>query len=1477
VLVAALPAAEPAKQPRQRMLQGDDARKAEEREKKLAQLQEAGKFEEALKAAEALAELRVKVQGVDHWETVKARWQVRAIGRVLRQGEVVRRDYAGSFALLRQAESLHQKGHYKETQPLLVKILAIKLKALGEEHPDTATSYCNLASNLNAQGKYREAEEGARKALAIHRKILGEEHPDTAESYSALAGSLSAEGKHTEAEEGYRKALTIRRKVLGEVQPLTALSYNNLALNLNAQGKYKEAEEGFRKALTICRKVLGEEHPQTALSYNNLALNLHAQGKYKEAEEGYGKALTIRRKVLGENHPNTAISYDNLATILNAQGKHQEAEEYCRKGLAIFREVLGENHPETGSSYLSLATILNAQGKFQETEEYCRKALDVFRKVLGEEHPHTASSYDNLATNLNAQGKQQETEKAARRALAIRRKVLGEEHPDTATSYNNLADNLYAQGRYQEAEKEARKALAIRRKVLGEEHSHTATSYNNVALNLNAQGKYQEAEKSFRKALTICRKVLGEEHPQTALSYNNLASNLIDQGKYQEAEEGLRKSLAIFRKVLGEEHPHTATGYSNVAFNLNNLGKYQEAEEGFRKALAICRKVLGEEHPDTVASYNNLAANLHAQGRYPEAEEGYSKALAILRKVLGEEHPHTARSYDNLATSFNAQGKYPQAEKAARKALAIRRKVLGEEHPDTGRSYHNLAFNLSAQSKYGEAEDDLRKALAIRRKVLGEEHPDTANSYHNLAFNLNAQGRYQEAEEGYSKALAILRKVLGEEHPHTATGYSNVAGNLNDQGKYQEAEKYWLRAAEAFAKGRLYVAATGLERATITSEHSPLPALAAVLARNGKPAAAWQRFEESLARGTWDDLTARLRRPADEQAKQTQLNARLDRLDKLIQNTFSVKEPTPEQIKQREELLTQQRQTLDELADFARYLEDAYGAAAAKVFPRDKIQAALPPDVALVGWLDLPAQHKAADPDGEHWAVLLRSAGPPVWVRLRGSGERDAWTDADTRLPARLRAALQSPSRPWQPLADKLRQQRLKPLAKHLKAGNGLPAVRRLIVLPSTAFAGLPVEVIAGSQYVVSYAHSGTMHAHLRQQPKPSGKGLFALADPIFEKPTVKDTPEPLPPGGVLLTMVLPRSNAHEAGLKPNDVLLHYGDQELAGPQDFKPLPESSDPKKRVPVVVWREGKKLPRPLEVRPGKLGVAIAAEPAPKALAEQRRWDRRLASRSGDGDQWDRLPGSRYEVASLRRLFTEDEAELLLDSEASEQQLSERAKSGALGKYRYVHLATHGRVDNVFPLHSAVILSRDNLPDAKKREQLLLDGQPIPDGRLTAAEVLQQWHLHCDLVTLSACSTALGKYERGEGFVGFAQALVLSGSRAVCLSLWEVPDAATALLMERFYQNLLGKREGLKAPLPKAAALVEAKEWLRTLPRAEALKRAASLSEGVARGKRPKLPPLEVPPVGKVKDPPKVKEDYPYAHPYYWAAFVLIGDPQ
>jgi CHAT domain-containing protein len=94
-----------------------------------------------------------------------------------------------------------------------------------------------------------------------------------------------------------------------------------------------------------------------------------------------------------------------------------------------------------------------------------------------------------------------------------------------------------------------------------------------------------------------------------------------------------------------------------------------------------------------------------------------------------------------------------------------------------------------------------------------------------------------------------------------------------------------------------------------------------------------------------------------------------------------------------------------------------------------------------------------------------------------------------------------------------------------------------------------------------------------------------------------------------------------------------------------------------------------------------------------------------------------------------------------------------------------------------------------------------------------------------------------------------------------------------MDRFYGNLLGKREGGGKPMGKAASLREAKQWLRNVPASEALERLDAITDGVVRGPRPARVEMRA-----VPKPKGATGDYkPYAHPRYWSAFILIGDPE
>ena len=148
--------------------------------------------------------------------------------------------------------------------------------------------------------------------------------------------------------------------------------------------------------------------------------------------------------------------------------------------------------------------------------------------------------------------------------------------------------------------------------------------------------------------------------------------------------------------------------------------------------------------------------------------------------------------------------------------------------------------------------------------------------------------------------------------------------------------------------------------------------------------------------------------------------------------------------------------------------------------------------------------------------MVVRSRGIPAWVPIAGTGPDGLWTKDDTGLADRVRTELRrrpGAGRPdLRPLVEKLRTQRLEPLAKALGAtADGLPPARRLIVLPSRAMAGIPVEALLAPDdtRTVSYAPSATVFKYLREQPRPDRHaGLLALGDPVYERPDTSSEPQ---------------------------------------------------------------------------------------------------------------------------------------------------------------------------------------------------------------------------------------------------------------------------------------------------------------------------------------------------------------------------------
>ena len=134
---------------------------------------------------------------------------------------------------------------------------------------------------------------------------------------------------------------------------------------------------------------------------------------------------------------------------------------------------------------------------------------------------------------------------------------------------------------------------------------------------------------------------------------------------------------------------------------------------------------------------------------------------------------------------------------------------------------------------------------------------------------------------------------------------------------------------------------------------------------------------------------------------------------------------------------------------------------------------------------------------------------------------------------------------------------------------------------------------------------------------------------------------------------------------------------------------------------------------------------------------------------------------------------------------------ATGGELGKYRYVHFATHGYLDTTRAGLSAIVLS-------------LFDAQGNPQDGFLRTHDIYNLKLPAELVVLSACETGLGKDVTGEGLEGLTRGFMYAGARRVVVSLWSVNDKATAALMQRLYVGML--RNGKTPAAALRAAQIE-----------------------------------------------------------------------
>lgn len=342
------------------------------------------------------------------------------------------------------------------------------------------------------------------------------------------------------------------------------------------------------------------------------------------------------------------------------------------------------------------------------------------------------------------------------------------------------------------------------------------------ARRLAAQGKYEEAIAKTQEALALATKVFGPDHENIGYLLDDLAAYHLRLNRLEAALSYSARAVTIVGDRLGRE----ASGYGAVANTLatifTSLGQFKDAERLYREAHKVFVSRLGLAHARTARTARNLGIVYAEMSRNSEARKFFEQAIEANRKIHGDDSVGVAKAYLDAAGLYLQDEDAPRAQWAAEKAkriLSAKRPINHFELALADLMFARIAIN---QSELLHAETLLRGALDALEAAAPVDWVSQAAVLYELGFIYILRGQYLEAEPQYKRVLALYREVLGENHPAVARTLHSLAIVYKNLGQFDQAEILYQKAINVFKASfggiDASVAATRLERALLLTD-----------------------------------------------------------------------------------------------------------------------------------------------------------------------------------------------------------------------------------------------------------------------------------------------------------------------------------------------------------------------------------------------------------------------------------------------------------------------------------------------------------------------------------------------------------------------------------------------------------------------------------------------------------------------------------
>lgn len=978
-----------------------------------------------------------------------------------------------------------------------------------------------------------------------------------------------------------------------------------------------------------------------------------------------------------------------------------------------------------------------------------------------------------------------------------------------------------AQGRYEDALTYAYDCWNTLKEMQPQRDSILGLAVFYVSETLYLNDQQEEALKYSLEAKELIGRSYGKESINYALVLNSMAIIYSDLDEYDLAEEYSIEAIRIYKMYLPRKARDYFAAMCNLATLYDILDRYEDAKELYDTILE--EYTLDKSDELYTALLVNLALLHESVGAYDLAEKAYLEAQAIFKENDKEQHPDYAALLTNMGILYHSLERYEQTENLLLQAIKIFSKGESGSFYDISSAYSTLAILYSDLEAYEKAEEYYLKTVELTESFMGSDSYDYAWSISNLGIYYEEIGAYGKAKEKYLESQQIFLDLFGEKHTSRATCLSNLSSiyfvtkdfdrsleltnealallDEIDAKRYNEAVILINRMAEIYYSKGNYAKALDYAYQAIELNGS-FSFEKEAIDKVWCDTVLSQSFFSFVNLNTSLEIIWRtLGTIETEEALQAKLSLveMIMTIFEMRRNEYSTKADKLYILEQSTEWAEEGILTIEKFRNHANW--DMYKKQAFNFAEKNK-------SVLLTSDLQAEKAYSFGDlPDTlAQKEQLLQEEYDEYKAYLMDDITEEERQEVYTYLSDLLleKAAFKASIETNYPKYNQLKyavntisieqiQETLGETTALLEYSVSDSAVT-VFYIDKEYFQlyNFPIKYSVLAAKIALLHHTLSNYNVLLKAPEKAHQRYAKVAYWFYDNLVAEVLKGKK--GIDALVLVTDR----ELGHLPFEAFLVKDESNTQGYKNLHYLMNDYAISYDYSATLWKEN--LSKTKRSNNGKL-LAMAG------VYEQGRNTTitRLPYYQEQRNLLGALPAAEDEAKGLSENFAGDVA---IGLDANERFFKERAAD-----YGIIHLAMHGVLNRKSPILSSLVFTENN---------------DSTENNFLQAYEISKLNLNANLVVLSACETGYGKFERGNGIASLARSFMYAGVPALVVSLWQVNDQSTAMVMRYFYENL---SEGKS----KAVALRAAKQ------------RYISEVQGI------------------------------HAHPAFWSSFIQLGNSE